>query len=470
MSNLTRESIREDLAQRLSQKSEWKALAGSLQTAMYVEALADIALKMEQRVSRAEIEKFSLTAIDRATVLAAAAEKLYIPRKPLPAAGKVLVKNTTSKPVDIPYQLAMVSEKQVPYVNFTALTVPPGGTAILSDFKQVQFVTRDFTIQSRKPFYELLLSQEDSKLIHELDVLLDQGSGFQEWKLYRRFRNASRTDPAWEETYAVTDQVGIRFGNGIFGRIPDVNSKVQIKLQMTLGNTTLLPGAKLFPVDNASEYAGLEFTVDTAVAGGLPQEDIESIRINALYSEQYNDEYVWENDYAHKLKGRIPQITWIKIWGEKQQEKLAGKLNVEHINKTYISAVAPGVSDLGAKIIKILEALPEYAGQYKFVAPTQKTFVVNIAGKLLRDVSKEDTKQTISKNLQEMYSIESSKRKSSALVQDIYRMLDGLKVFSAKHPVNVSITGDPIATEPLDLVHIDLATSVSAISLVHEND
>ncbi len=48
--------------------------------------------------------------------------------------------------------------------------------------------------------------------------------------------------------YHVSDQIGIRFGNATFGKIPPVDSTVRIDLKYTEGNTLLLE--KTVPVSD----------------------------------------------------------------------------------------------------------------------------------------------------------------------------------------------------------------------------
>ncbi len=46
-------------------------------------------------------------------------------------------------------------------------------------------------------------------------------------------------------------------------------------------------------------------------------------------------------DYTYFLVRNIPGLSWVKAWGEGQQEKLDGAYNVQNINKIFISGWHP---------------------------------------------------------------------------------------------------------------------------------
>ncbi|EPR5829634.1 bleomycin hydrolase, partial [Escherichia coli] len=81
-------------------------------------------------------------------------------------------------------------------------------------------------------------------------------------------------------------------------------------------------------------------TVETASAKEL--EELAGNR--AQYYLAYDDQVVWGGDYTYFLVRNIPGLSWVKAWGEGQQEKLDGAYNVQNINKIFISGWHPNKS------------------------------------------------------------------------------------------------------------------------------
>ncbi|MCV5869746.1 bleomycin hydrolase, partial [Escherichia coli] len=82
----------------------------------------------------------------------------------------------------------------------------------------------------------------------------------------------------------------------------------------------------------------------TPITAGTDAETTEITRNRAQYYLAYDDQVVWGGDYTYFLVRNIPGLSWVKAWGEGQQEKLDGAYNVRNINKIFISGWHPNKS------------------------------------------------------------------------------------------------------------------------------
>jgi len=62
-------------------------------------------------------------------------------------------------------------------------------------------------------------------------------------------KNAESDSRVYDEFYAHTEQVGIRFGNGMFGRIPTIDTEIRLDVFETKGDIFLSNGQELFPTN-----------------------------------------------------------------------------------------------------------------------------------------------------------------------------------------------------------------------------
>ena len=129
----------------------------------------------------------------------------------------------------------------------------------------------------------------------------------------------------YDEFYHFTDQIGIRFGNGDFGKILPQGTKVRVELVLTEGDTILLEKQSLWPVEEIRDANGLsaqyQITVSQTIQNGEAQEGTEEMRRNLHYAPVYNERLVWDNDYEYFLRRRFPEIVFTRAWGEEEAEK-----------------------------------------------------------------------------------------------------------------------------------------------------
>lgn len=415
------------------------------------------------RVERAHQESYLSTALNRSSILALAEDRQYLPTRPTPSTGSIQITNNSAETIGLPVGLALLSEQQLHYQLTDSVQVPANSTATanITQLKQQQLT---FTIDEEKPFIELLLDTTLSATLHQLNVWVNEGQGPQEWQLARLFRNTDGDSLVYDELYTHTDQIGIRLGNGIFGKIPERDATVTIELQLTDGQTTLMPHQPLFPLQSGIT-SDIEITTHDVIEGGRPGESIEAIRRNALYYPLYNENKVWDDDYVFFIKRNHPNVLWCHVWGEQEAEAMHGSPSVDFINKIFICAYAPDDKDVGNKILASLTAVPQLNRRYEVVTRKDVTFAVNIKGTLHRSVVLSEAKQQIQQVLTQYYDKNAPQKREKAQVRDFYRLMNNLGIFDQNADIEISIDGPAKPKNLTEMLFIDIEQTMSQLLL-----
>jgi hypothetical protein len=295
-------------------------------------------------VERSFQEFFLSTALNRASILAGAEDREYVPRMPTPATGKIQIENKGVSEVYIPANQSFQANSGRYYTLSSGVSIPAGDTAVDLSVTQKHQEIQMQTVTEEIAFMELLFDVNKTRQISNIHVYVDvgDGNGLEQWIYTRRFMNSNNTSKIFDIFYSYLDQIGIRFGNGIFGVIPPAGATIEIHLSVTEGNTTLLSGQRLQPVgtliDDDGSPADVVITVTDTIANGVGPEETESIRRNAHYAPIYNDSLVWAEDFKFFIQRHFPTILWLSVWGEQEMEAEAGYLDLDFVNKIFVSA------------------------------------------------------------------------------------------------------------------------------------
>jgi len=425
--------------------------------------IAQMGMSFNYRVDRADQERYLMSAANRSTVLAKAEDRQYTPAKAIPSSGILAVTDINKAYGGIPSGIELLSDDSVLYYTDEAATFDVDGAAAIA-VKQMEKIELSYTVDIKKPFFEVTIPAEHSPRIVKILVYVDMGSGLELWRYAKRLRNVNSGDKAYDEFYNSADEFGIRFGTDIVGIIPTNGAAIKLEIFLSDGETTLISGEDLKPTDGL-QFSDIEFSVTSAIVGGSAQEDTESIRINSLYYEAFDEQYVWNDDYQFFLKRNMPLATWVNFWGEKHQELIAGAYNKDHINKIYISAYEPNNASIEADVIVLTGELPNLNREYIYVTPTEHTFTVTISGIAMRNQKLIDAKNTIHTWLIKTYGKDSRSRKGQPFKRDIYEGLRKLKVFDKEFEVDVSISGKVIADNLSQFIFLDEAATLAAITV-----
>lgn len=422
----------EELKQLLSASVFWKELA----TSQFVEHLAIfLGLATEDadfKVERARQEAFLSTALNRSSITSFVEDREYLPRKPKPSIGTVTITNLGTSRVTMLKGREFLSETQLSY-SLDATTIIDAGQSVDASMTQIKKTVVEHTVSEAKAFYEILLDRELTQKVVSIKVSMDRGAGFEEWTYSRLLTNAFATSKVWDEFYSFKDQLGIRFGNGVFGLIPPAGASVKIEVQETDGATLLMSRQLLYPVNEVSDENGaaaiLEVVVSENIAGGDSPEGTEEIRRNLHYWPVYNERLVWANDYVYFLRRRFPEIIFAKAWGEETSEAMWG-YSTAHINKIFVCAYAPRAG-LQADCMAALADVPMLNRNFQWYEPEHVTFRVAMSGKVMADRAIDDVVRDVKASLTAYYGRDSSARRSTVLLSEIYEAIYSTGHFTA---------------------------------------
>lgn len=461
--------ISEKIKTTLSKLPFWKNMVGS----QFVDGLALMVEQVGQRFvqlcERALQESRLSTATKRTSVLAIAEDRGYVVRKSSPSVGKGLVSNKTGGFISVPLGEPLISAAGVPYVFLDSLGVGANGSREV-DIAQLELRVVEIEVTETKPFYEVLLSREDTAVAHRVDVYLKNSDeeGFVQWEKSHQYRGATERSRFYTEFYKPTEQLGIRFGNGKDGLIPQRGATVILEIWCTLGVTTLMSGEKLtFTDDVFNESLVVETT--SPIVGGQPPEDTEEIRNGAAYATQYDNQIVWGEDYMHFLRSNVGGLVFLNVWGEKKQEEQDGFLDLANSNTIFVSAYSQDMptDQLKTQILTLLKDLPSLNLRYKFVEPNIIGITLSVRGVIPRTMAISDVRSATASTIESVYGLGQIKRASNnsdfqeILEKDLWTLVDGLGVFS---DFKLVVDGLDATRKLADYRYIDTENSIFDIT------
>lgn len=455
----------------LSESESWKDLTGSqfvTQLSIFLEwAMEDAAFKNE----RSRQEAFIDTALNRSSILAHGEGMEYMPRKPMAPSGIAAFTNYGENSFTLLRDREFQSNGQEIYTLEETIVVAPHET-VNARVTQRSKETYTFTITETKPFYEILFDREISANIISFDVYVaEDGENFKEWKYDRLHTNAYSDSLVYDEFYHFTDQIGIRFGNGSFGKIPKEGSVVRVTAILTEGNSILLEKQPLWPMEEVKDDLGLVGAVSIAIAetvrGGSSQEGTEEMRRNLHYAPVYNERLVWDNDYKYFLRRRYQDIVFVVAWGEETSEKMWGA-NVEWINRIWICAYSKDrtVEDTKKVVMDAVHEVPFLCRNFVWYEPEHIQFSIKLKGQVLKDFVIHEVKEAIINALEEAYGKNSLNRRETVLIHELYELVQDTGYFDKTTGAWFEIeTQGQLTTQFIyQMVSIDLDNSLFSLT------
>ena len=454
------DAIAEKVTSLLAEMSSWKGLARSQfvkQLSIFLGwSIEDAAHKVE----RAMQESFLDSALNRSSILAHGEGMEYMPRKPVPAQGRISILNQGKHPFTIVREREFMSDARVVFTLTDTVVVPPG-ERIEASVQQRSCQTLEFVIDERRPFYEILMGRDVSPRIVSFRVFVSEtGQAFQEWKYDRLLTNSYPDSLVYDEFYHFTDQIGIRFGNGDFGKIPDAGAIVRIELIETEGDIVLLEKQSLYPVDeirdDTGQIASAQILVCETIQHGENQEDTEEMRRDLHYAPVYNERLVWDNDYRYFLRRRFPEIVFAVAWGEETAEKMWG-YHLEHINKIWICAYSPD-RDIKDMAMAAVREVPFMCRNFQWYEPEHVQFSLRIQGRILKDCILAEVREAIVQALDAAYGKSSPARRDVVLVHEVYEVISSTGYFQKDSGAwfEIEIRGQPRAELIYQMVSISM--------------
>jgi hypothetical protein len=462
-------SAKEKFAELLQADDSWKNLSDS-QLTEHLAAFCAWALRDAQfKVERARQEFSASTALNRSSILAAVEDQEYLPTKAVPASGAVTVVNSGPAAVSLARHTEFLTDSGMTLALTTPAVVAAGGSEVVS-VEQKKAAAYTFDVVEQVPFFECLLSADVTPDVADFSVSVTDAEGTtRNWTYYRLLQNAYPNTRAYDEFFNHLGQIGIRFGNGTFGLMPEAGSTVTVSAWETEGEVFLAAGQEVYPVDSLVDANGNEADVTakitSAVAGGSNAEDTETIRTNLHYWPTYNEELVWDDDYVYFLKRRVPGILFCKAWGEEEAEAQAGAASLDFINRIFISAYHPD-RDVQVECLAALSGVTLLNRNFQWVAVNHVTWTVTVTAEVLPDVVLAEAEADMRTALDAAYGRDSATRRDRVFLSEVYEIIRSTGYFEAGTGARFEVTtaGTTAATQLQDMVSLDLDASTFSLS------
>lgn len=423
--------IRNLLDKLMDQSLFWSRFKGSEFYEYLANFIVQIFYRNRQTLEVRLMEGHVSQAQRPASIRAHAQDRGYIPLKRIPSKHTALFANRTNHNVSIPAHTVFTSgSNNLQYLNVNAFLVEPY-RSIEAEIIQAEKVTITDEVNDAKKFYEVLLDSLTSKKLSEFSVFVTNPitKDRREWKQTHLFRNANRDDEVFVELSTALGEVGFMFGDGrASGKIPEIGSTIEVECLITEGFTNIPPEQELV-CDSDYVTESLTITTGATLVVGSEREDTESIRKNLQYFTIYDGNTVWDEDYIFFVKHSLRGLTFLRVWGEAEQEILAGAKKVEHINKIYICAYHPNIprSDATVAINDICNKLNSNAlnKNHVRVEPKLNAYTVNLSGRTLSSRRLEDVEIAI-KDALKSFSQRDKSHDGKATNDGIWRAIDAL--------------------------------------------
>lgn len=364
----------------------WNRFKGSEFVRYLVTFVAMVVERISFASERRLQESFLTRAVSPSSVLAGAESRGYIPMKRKPNKKRIVLTNKTASAIVVPALTRLYCPDNGLFYLMENQAVVPASGAVVSSCIQAELSVLNYRLQSASPYASVLLDADTSDKVAELRVFVTGPVGLrEEWTRTKLFRGTDKNSRAFVEFYTPGEQIGIRFGNGVSGRIPAAQSLVQIECLLTNGPTDVPAGMAMM----APTWPELTDVVDIVTGEtlqiGTERESTESIRQNALYYPSYDEQIVWGSDHLYYIRTNIAGLNWISVWGEADQENIAGFQSIDFINQIYISANHPVLSpsEVKAAIELLYQQQESYNENYQWVFPLHRPFTIALKGKTL---------------------------------------------------------------------------------------
>lgn len=460
-------------------KQEWMSkFAGS----QFVTMMANLGwqiIRAAKSESENAIPEVNLsTATKRASILAGAEDRGYVGSFIRASSGTMKIKNTTAFLIKLQSGSLFLSNAQNPYMLMKTVSIPPNTEVTGLPVSQQEKVTLTYAVAEATEFLEVIIPKDISAELSAIDVYVSTNGAKVLWRKNQNFRLSRGNSTDYHLAYKPTDQYSVRFGDGSIGQMPPAGSSVIIEVMVSKGVLTLVEDQTLTPTETIAKYVGsLQAKSDSQITDGSGREDIETTRQNALYYTAYDEQIIWGGDYAYFIKTNIPDIVWINVWGEEQQEDVTG-FDVDNINRIFICAHKVGVTQ--AALHKEIETLLESAKmglniRPKYVNKNDLPFTITLDGKCEKYLVVDDVITAIKAALEEPFGENSADYSASVgesyyenmKISQIWERVNALGLltdFTIKPDVDVK------AEQLNDFVFLNVTGSTFNVSIKGESD
>ena len=391
----------------------WAKFANSQFIQMISIFAGQVIYTAQNYASRALTEGFISTATKRTSILAAAEDRGYVGRFIIPSTGTIKVTNKATQPITVPAGMEMLTNDQTVITLLETKQIQPGETITGLQVSQQEKVVVDYPVKAATPFLTVLLDTDLTQEVADLLVSVISDDGEREWKLNPLFRMSRETSEHYVMVYRPTEQLGVRFGNGQMGKMPSAGSTIRLTAQASRGDYTLAINQPLTPSGDYADLSGvLDIVNDTAIRSGAGHESTDETRNRAQYFVPYDGQVVWGGDYRYYIQSKVPNLAWLNVWGEQQQEQATGKRDVNNINKIFFCGHRPGYSqaEVQTMIYDAIGTIPnEMNKRYEYISVNEKPFTIAVTGIAKKNVILNEAINEIKDTLLNNFGHDSSK-------------------------------------------------------------
>ncbi|STL40233.1 putative baseplate structural protein [Escherichia coli] len=125
-------------------------------------------------------------------------------------------------PAVIPKNMPLISDDQYPYMTMDVCRLVDGTGTVEVAQLEIQEVT--YTVTAAKEFLEVVLSKALTAVCYKLEVFVTTDGKTTQWSSSTMFRLAGSKSQVYVEFYKPSEQLGVRFGDGLIGQIPPEGS------------------------------------------------------------------------------------------------------------------------------------------------------------------------------------------------------------------------------------------------------
>lgn len=423
------EKIRQLFNQIIADSAWWSRLKDSQFVTYLVTFVAQIFFRAEQ-VSARRLQEAHLSRAQRyPSVLAHSESRGYVARKRIPLKKVVGITNDTGVDKYLPALSKIYSaSSDLHFVNETPINIKADGKEYELELIQAQIQVVEFKVTEEKSFQEYLLPVQLSDKLSNINVKVTDPSGKEgQWRQSYKFRNTNASSHAYVEIYTQTEQLGVRFGNGVSGKVPELGSTVTLTCYVSDGFVELADGVKLEVLANES-LKDLKIKSKRTLVVGSEREGMESIRNNALYHINYDNTVVFDGDYKFFTNQHIAGLTFFRVWGEKEQEELTGRKDLDFSSRVYLSAYHPLMDQA-----LVMQAMTELYKNVKTlnviytpVACKMEKFTVTLTAKILSTQKQDEVVGLVRKALSERFGADASGHNGDISYDSIWRVIADL--------------------------------------------
>lgn len=462
----------------LQANSWWRKFTNSQFIQMMAVFGAQIIYAAQSTAERGLTEGFISTATKRSSILAAAEDRNYIGHLITPSWGSVKITNKTDQDIQLPVYAEFLSLAQLPYVTTDVIYIPAGKSVIVNDVRQMEYVNVSTTIEAESAFYTVMLPRDITEEAVSLDVFVTENENKTLWENNPLFRLSRGTSKHYVMVYKPSEQLGVRFGDGAIGKMPETGSKVDLDVWCSRGDTTLTQGQKLMPAGNIADMSSkIEVVTMTPITGGSGFESTEETRNRAQYYVAYDEQVVWGGDYKYFLNRKVPGMSWISAWGEKEREQSTGVKSLANINTIFFCGHKPGYTqaELEELIMTAVLSIPnELNKTFRYVRTQEEPFTVSINAVAKKNVIISDARNELQKLLEAQFGrdattfgdsyqsdVAAGKQFAQVQIKDLWRAIEELGLFIS---YDVQTHDLKTAVQLNDFIYLDVASSTIEIN------